>query len=133
MLTAIIPTMATKGPSKRLMDSELKIKQENELCCKCDEKISIGYRSKKKGLQVMMMQEGEEYMNEEPAMKVQGSNQVAEQKKKISSKWSKFYTLKLFVHIPFNSKKLGGSLLPSWLYQCFNLTSAFRKTSALPG
>lgn len=66
LLTSIMPARETNSksttslPYRRLMKEEMRAKNEKELCFKCDSKFSFGHRCKKKELQFMFVQDGED-------------------------------------------------------------------------
>ncbi|KAL2475042.1 Retrotrans gag domain-containing protein [Abeliophyllum distichum] len=58
---------SSNPPFKRLSDAELQLKKEKGLCFRCDEKYTVGHRCKNKELQVLLIQEGEEWEVEDVA------------------------------------------------------------------
>ncbi|KAL2469553.1 Ty3-gypsy retrotransposon protein [Abeliophyllum distichum] len=61
-----LPTgKASNPPFKRLSEAELQLKKEKGLCFRCDEKYTVGHRCKNKELQVLLVQEGDEWEVEE--------------------------------------------------------------------
>lgn len=47
-------------PYRRMTDNEVRIKKEKGLCFRCDEKFSLGHRCKRRELNIIVVQEGED-------------------------------------------------------------------------
>ena len=51
-------------PYRQMIDNEIKINKEKGLCIQCDEKFNLGHHWKRRELNIIVVQEGEDLSEE---------------------------------------------------------------------